>query len=60
MDVHPILFTFVYAALVVVALLILAYWITYTRGFKTPLHVGKNEGIAIATHQREHDGKLHF
>jgi membrane protein implicated in regulation of membrane protease activity len=52
MDVHPGLTTFVYVALVVVALLVIAYWVTYTRRLKTPPHVGKNEGIAMATERR--------
>ena len=54
MDAHPQLTTFVYVGLVVVALLVIAYWVTYTRLLKTLRRVGKNEGIAIATEEREH------
>jgi hypothetical protein len=43
----------VYVILVAVALLVIAYWVFYTRGLKTPRNVGKNEGIAMATQQRE-------
>jgi hypothetical protein len=56
MDAHPGLTTFVYVALVVFALLVIAYWVTYTRRLKTPPHVGKCEGIAMATDQRERAG----
>ena len=56
MDVHPTLFTFVFAALILFALLIVAYWVMYTRRLRTPSHVGKNEGIAMATDARERRG----
>ena len=56
MDVHPTLFTFVFAALIVVALLIIAYWVTYTHRLRTLSRLGKNEGIAVATLQRERRG----
>jgi len=48
---------FVYTALIVVALLVIAYWVTYTRHLKTPAHVGTQEGIAMATQERERGGK---
>lgn len=57
MDVHPTLTTFVYVALVVVALLVISYWALYTRKLKTPRRVGKNEGIAIATQAKEERGR---
>jgi hypothetical protein len=47
----------VYIALVVVALLVITYWVLYTTHLKTPRNVGKNEGIAIATQQKERSGK---
>jgi len=47
----------VYVALVVVALLVIAYWVLYTTHLKTPRNVGKNEGIAIATQEKERSGK---
>jgi hypothetical protein len=53
MDANPHLFAFVFAALIVFALLVIAYWVTYTRRLRTPSHVGKNEGIAMATDERE-------
>jgi hypothetical protein len=56
MDMNPTLFTFVIAALIVVALLIIGYWLMYTRRLRTPAHVGKNEGIAMATDERERRG----
>ena len=57
MDVHPELTTFVYIALVVVALLVIGYWVMYTRKLKTLQHVGKTEGIAIATQEKEERGR---
>jgi len=48
---------FVYTALIVVALLVIAYCLTYTRRLKTPAHVGTQEGIAMATQERERRGK---
>jgi len=59
MDAHPTLTTFVYAALIVFALLVIAYWVTYTRRLRTRRHVGKNEGIAMATEDRERRGNRH-
>ena len=56
MDAHPTLTTFWYVALSVVAFLVVAYWIMYTRRMKTPPHVGKNEGIAMAV---QHDERAH-
>jgi len=53
MDIHPQLTTFVYIALVVFALLVIAYWITYTRRLKTSRRLGKTEGISMATEERE-------
>jgi hypothetical protein len=47
----------VYVALVVAALLVITYWVVYTRRLKTPPHVGTQEGIAIATQRREHSAK---
>jgi hypothetical protein len=47
----------VYVALVAVALLVIAYWVLYTTRLKTPRHVGKNEGIAMATQQKERTGR---
>jgi hypothetical protein len=49
---------FVYVALVIVALLVVAYWVFYTRRLKTPPHVGTQEGIAMATQKRERAGKF--
>ena len=56
MDMNPGLFAFVFAALIVVALLIIAYWVTYTRRLRTAAHVGKTEGIAMAIDERERRG----
>lgn len=56
MDANPHLFAFVFAALIIFALLVIAYWVMYTRRLRTPSHVGKNEGIAMATDERERDG----
>lgn len=53
MDAHPTLTMFVYVALVVFALLVIAYWIIYTRRLRTSPRLGKNEGIALATEERE-------
>ena len=44
---------FVYVALVLVALLVVGYWVAYTRRLKTQPHVGTQEGIAMATQERE-------
>lgn len=48
---------FVYVALVVAALIVIAYWVLYTTRLKTPRNVGKSEGIAMATQQKERGGK---
>jgi len=48
---------FVYVALVVVALLVIAYWVRYTTHLKTPRNVGTQEGIAMATQEKERTGK---
>ena len=50
---------FVFAALIVVALLIIAYWVTYTRRLRAPSRLGKNESIAVATLERERRGNPH-
>jgi hypothetical protein len=47
----------VYIALVIVALLVIAYWVFYTRHLKTRPHVGTQEGIAMAIQARERSGK---
>ena len=44
---------FVYVALIVFALIVIAYWVIYTRRLKTSPRLGKNEGIALATEERE-------
>ncbi len=46
----------VYVLLVAFALLVLAYWVLYTRRLKTPPNVGTEEGIAIATQEKERTG----
>jgi Tfp pilus assembly protein PilO len=46
----------VYVILVAVALLVIGYWIYTTRHLKTLPHVGKQEGIAVATQKRERAG----
>lgn len=46
----------VYVLLVLVALLVIAYWVFYTRHLKTQPHVGTQEGIAMATQERERAG----
>jgi len=56
MDVNPNLYMFVFAALIIVALLIIAYWVAYTRRLKTSSRLGKTEGIALATEERERRG----
>jgi len=48
----------VYIALVAVALLVIGYWISYTRRLKTMPHVGTQEGIAMAIQKRERAGKF--
>ncbi|HEY4379704.1 MAG TPA: hypothetical protein VGN01_05120 [Acidobacteriaceae bacterium] len=48
----------VYGILVLVALLVIAYWVFYTRGLKTRPHVGTQEGIALATQANERRGRF--
>jgi hypothetical protein len=48
----------VYIVLVAVALLVIAYWVSYTRRLKTRPHVGTQEGIALATQAKERRGKF--
>ena len=48
----------VYVVLVAVALLVIAYWVSYTRRLKTRPHVGTQEGIALATQAKERRGKF--
>lgn len=43
----------VYVLLVIAALLVVTYWVAYTRRLKTQPHVGTQEGIAMATQERE-------
>ncbi len=57
MSVHPVLTLSVYIAASCVFAAVLLYWFLYTRNLKTPPGVGKNEGIAIATQQKERAGK---
>jgi len=47
----------VYVVLIAVAMLVIAYWVLYTRHLRTPRNVGKNEGIAMATQAKERAGK---
>jgi hypothetical protein len=54
MPIHPLLNQSVIIALIVVACLVVAYWVYYTRSLKTPRNVGKQEGIAMATSKNEH------
>lgn len=48
----------VYVVLIAVALLVIAYWVSYTRRLKTLPHVGTQEGIAMATQKKERAGKF--
>jgi hypothetical protein len=48
----------VYVILVIVALLVIAYWVSYTRRLKTQPHVGTQEGIAMATQKKERAGRF--
>lgn len=48
----------VYGLLILFALLVIAYWVTYTRHLKTLPHVGKQEGIAMATQDKERHEKF--
>jgi len=56
MDAHPTLTMTVYILLVAFALLVIAYWLLYTRRMKIPRNVGKEEGIAMATQEKERTG----
>ncbi len=47
----------VYVLLVVAALLVVTYWVLYTTRLKTARNVGKSEGIAMATQEKERTGK---
>lgn len=47
----------VYVLLVVAALLVIAYWVLYTTRLKIPRNVGRSEGIAMATQEKERTGK---
>ena len=47
----------VYIILVLVAALVVGYWIFTTRRLKTRPHVGTQEGIAMAIQERERSGK---
>ena len=46
----------VYILLVAFALLVIAYWVAYTRRMKIPPNVGKEEGNANATQEKERTG----
>ena len=48
----------VYGILILVALLVIAYWVFYTRRLKTRPHVGTQEGIALATQAKERRGRF--
>jgi hypothetical protein len=39
--------------------LVVLGWIIYTWRFKLPPNVGKNEGIVMAIHEREHAHEVH-
>jgi flagellar basal body-associated protein FliL len=47
----------VYVVLVLVALMVIAYWVFATRRLKTRPHVGTQEGIAMAIQAKERSGK---
>lgn len=57
MDVHPTLTTVTYVGLIVFALLVITYWVMYTRRLKTRRRVGRTEGIAMATERKEQTGR---
>jgi len=57
MDIHPGLTSFVYVALVIAALLVIGYWVAYTRRLKGLRNVATTERIAIATERKERAGK---
>ncbi len=42
----------VYIILIAVALLVIAYWISYTHRLKTLPHTGTQEGLAMDTRQK--------
>jgi hypothetical protein len=46
----------VYVLAIAFALLVIAYWVLYTRRLKVPRNVGKEEGIAMATQEKERTG----
>jgi Tfp pilus assembly protein PilO len=48
----------VYIVLIAVALLVIGYWISYTRRLRTLPHVGTQEGIAMATQMKERAGRF--
>lgn len=56
MDGHPTLTMTVYILLVAFSLLVISYWVLYTRRLKVPKNVGKEEGIAMATQDKERTG----
>jgi len=58
MEVPMELTQIVYVVLVAVALLVIGYWIYYTRHLRTQPHVGTQEGIAMATQEKERAGKF--
>jgi hypothetical protein len=43
----------IYVILIAAALLVITYWVSYTRRLKTRPGVGTQEGIAMATQERE-------
>jgi hypothetical protein len=60
MDVHQSLTITVYVLLVMFALLVISYWVLYTRRLRTPRRVGKCEGISMATQRKERGDKTGF
>ena len=54
---HPTLNAAVIITIIVIFLAVVAYQIIYTRRLKTPPGVGKEEGIAIATEEKERKSK---
>lgn len=48
----------VYIILIAIGLLVIAYWVSYTRRLKTLPHVGTQEGIAMATQKKERAEKF--
>ena len=66
MDMHPTLTTFVYVALIVVAVAVATYVFLYTRGLHTKrdtlnqkgrMPLTREEGIAVSTLKKEHQGR---